>query len=371
MDWQAGAVGLAEQVTGPESRWRTPVATTRRDVFVPAWWRRDGEVWRLHTADVEPDAVYTDDSLVTRVGPVHADHAEPDQTVTGRATSSSTQPALLVKMFRHAHIGDQHTVLEVGTGSGYGCALLCARLTDRQVTSIDIDDYLVQAAGARLAAVGYSPHLVCTDATAAVDGIYDRVVATVGLRPIPPALVAAVAPGGRLVAVVSGIRAVLTADRLDDGRLFGRIEHATGAFMPARHGDDCDPAVPQPALDEHGESVGPGLYPLANPDDHWELASMLGVTHPHVEMRWSSPDSDGVASCLLWDTDGSWARAEGAPGKIPLVHQSGPQRLWTQLDELKTQWLIEGGFPLYGAAALVDLDGSVDLLRGTWRRKIT
>ncbi len=368
--WEAHAAALADQVAHPASRWHGRLASIPRHVFVPAWWQREADGWHRHVAADDLEAVYTDTSLVTRVGPLHADHAEPDQVAAGRSTSSSTQPSLLVKMNRYAMLDDGMDVLEIGTGSGYGTALLAARLGSRHVSSVDVDADLVMAAGSRLAEVGLHPRLAVADATAHVDGTYDRIIATVALRPIPPTLVKALRPGGRLVAVVSGIRAVLTADRLDDGRLFGRIEHATAGFMNTRSGDDYEPATEQPSLDAEGETVDVGVYPLADPDDHWELASMLGVTHPDVECRWHGPGEDGNAVCLLWGADGSWASAWGRPGEVPVVHQAGPQRLWTVLDGLKTRWLTDGGFPLYGAAVLVDLDGSVDLMHGNWRHKI-
>ena len=368
--WEAYATALAHEAAPGASRWHRPIACTPRHLFVPAWWQRGPGGWRRHDAECDLESVYKDASLVTRVGPAHADHATPGQVAAGRATSSSTQPSLLVKMNRHAMIDDGMDVLEIGTGSGYGTALLTARLGDAHVASVDVDPYLVDAAASRLRAAGHAPTLTVCDATEHVDGTYDRIISTVALRPIPPTLVKALRPGGRLVAVISGIRAVLAADRLEDGRLLGRIEHATAGFMNTRRGEDYEAVPVQPGLDEEGEVVGPGLYPLADPDVHWELASMLGVTHPGVATRWWEPGERGGAVCLLWDVDGSWARAEGRPGQVPLVHQAGPQRLWTILEGLKTQWLEDGGFPLYGAAALVELDGSVDLMRGTWRKKI-
>ncbi|MBV9730388.1 MAG: hypothetical protein JO309_13480 [Pseudonocardiales bacterium] len=73
-------------------------------------------------------AAYRDRSLVTRVGPRHADHAGPGERPVGRPTSSATLPGLIVQMLRQAHIGDNTDVLDVGTGSGYGCAVLAHRL---------------------------------------------------------------------------------------------------------------------------------------------------------------------------------------------------------------------------------------------------
>nr|WP_279354711.1 class I SAM-dependent methyltransferase [Frankia canadensis] len=44
-------------------------------------------------------------------------------------------------------------MLDVGTGSGYGTALLARRYGSSQVTTIDVDPHLVAAATDRLAAL--------------------------------------------------------------------------------------------------------------------------------------------------------------------------------------------------------------------------
>ncbi len=41
---------------------------------------------------------------------------------------------------RHACITDGVDVLDVGPGSGYGCAVLATRLGDGHVTSVDVDE---------------------------------------------------------------------------------------------------------------------------------------------------------------------------------------------------------------------------------------
>ncbi len=53
-----------------------------------------------------------------------------------------------------------HRVLEIGTGTGYNAALLCRRVGDRNVVSVDIDAELVGAARIRLAELGHHPTVV-------------------------------------------------------------------------------------------------------------------------------------------------------------------------------------------------------------------
>lgn len=61
-------------------------------------------------------------------------------------------------------------------GQGYNAALLSHRLGDANVSSIDIDPTLVETAHARLADLGYRPHLCAGDGAAgfAQQAPYDR-----------------------------------------------------------------------------------------------------------------------------------------------------------------------------------------------------
>ncbi|MFD0447326.1 methyltransferase domain-containing protein [Streptomyces indonesiensis] len=60
-------------------------------------------------------------------------------------------------MFQHARIDDADRLLDVGTGSGYGAALAARRLSDEQVTSVDVDLYLTEIARKRLSEAASHP----------------------------------------------------------------------------------------------------------------------------------------------------------------------------------------------------------------------
>ncbi|WP_268762062.1 methyltransferase domain-containing protein, partial [Frankia casuarinae] len=62
-------------------------------------------------------------------------------------------PALALRMYQHAQLAEGLNILDVGTGSGYGAALLARRYDDQRITTIDVDPYLVAAAADRLAAL--------------------------------------------------------------------------------------------------------------------------------------------------------------------------------------------------------------------------
>ncbi|WP_353964039.1 hypothetical protein [Streptomyces canus] len=142
-------------MTPDAHEWHGTVSATPRHVLLPRWWRRipdsPAEDWQLVGHDLNQAdrirAVYTDETLVTRVGPLHADHARPVDHATGSPTSSSTLPGLIVSMLHMLDAKPGQDVLDVGTGSGYSAALRGHRIGDDHVTSVDVDPYLVQSPG--------------------------------------------------------------------------------------------------------------------------------------------------------------------------------------------------------------------------------
>ncbi|MBD0710663.1 MULTISPECIES: methyltransferase domain-containing protein [unclassified Streptomyces] len=373
--WQEHAERHAERVADPDSRWFAPVARTARHALVPRWWEADGEGrWALRDGPADPvgwaEAAYSDRSLVTRVGPLHADHARPGDRPEGLPTSSATMPSLIVRMLRHARLGDGLSVLDLGTGAGGLTAYACRRLGERCVTSLDVDSYLVEAARERLARMGLAPRMVTADATGHIPGTYDRIVSTVGL-PAGPALrpvVAALKPGGRLTTTLGRTCLIVTGWKLKDGAVSGVVERDMAGFMPARSGADYPPALARllaHARTADGEERTTGRYPVLNLAEAWELRSLLEVVSPGVECAY---EADGRArTALLAHPDGSWARAFAEWTDPPEVHQGGPRRLWAKLESLRHRLNAEGVLPLLGARALVTPDGVVHLSRGNWR----
>ncbi len=263
------AAWLAGKAAHPASRWYPVIASVPRHTFVPRWWVRVApgplwhDAWELRDGPAEPDAwmndAYADKSLITQVGEQHADHASPSDKPTGQPTSSATLPGLLVQMYRHAMIGDGMDVLDVGAGSGYGTALLAARLGDTHVTSIDVDDHLAEAAAERLSAAGMHPKVHTCDASGELPGSYDRIISTVAVRPIPASWLAALRPGGRLVTTLTGTSLIITADKTPDGGAAGRTEWDRAGFT---HIVGRDPPGPAQELDHrvrvHVRRTGPG-----------------------------------------------------------------------------------------------------------------
>ncbi|MFE7480096.1 methyltransferase domain-containing protein [Streptomyces sp. NPDC057552] len=375
MNWEKEAGRLADRVTDPDSRWLAPVATVPRHELVPRWWEADDAgTWVLRNGVDDPaawaQAAYSDRSLVTRVGPLHADRAGPGDRPEGLPTSSATLPSLVVRMLRHGRLGDGLSLLDLGTGAGGLTAYASRRIGDHLVTSLDVDPYLTEAAGVRLAAMGLHPTFVTADATTRVPGTYERIVSTVGL-PAGPGLrpvLAALVPGGRIATTIGRTSLIVTGWKHNDGDVVGVVERDTAGFLPTRSGDDYPPALTglfALARTSEGETTGIGRYPVVDVAEAWELRSMLEVTTPGVE---SAFETDGeTRTAYLVHPDGSWARATAEWTDPPEVHQGGPQRLWGALERVRNRLNTEGSLPLLGARVRITPDGVVHLSRGGWR----
>jgi protein-L-isoaspartate O-methyltransferase len=372
MDWLPHAKRLAASVTRPESRWFEPLANTARHTFVPRWWENTDGHWALRDGAADPEqwmqTAYSDRTLVTRVGPHRADTAEPGTVIrTGLPTSSSTLPGLVVTMYRHAMIADDSQVL-VTTGTGYGTALACKRLSDKQVTSIDVDSDLVDQAADRLAKTGHHPQLAVCDITGNLPGQYDRIVSTVSVRPVPASWLAALRPGGRLVTTIAGTGLILTADKTEDGGAAGRITPDPAGFMRTRQGDDYDRPtedVWDTAQSADPDQVTTSRYPLLYVPDSWDIMSLLELEVPGIDHRLQQ---DGEARTVsMVHADGSWVRATaGGFLDAPTVYQGGPRRLWDALERIRNRLNREGGLPVYGSRVIISPDGDTTLSRGGW-----
>ena len=124
-------------------------------------------------------------------------------------------------------------VLEIGTGSGYQCAVLCQM--GMKVHSIERQKELFDSAGPLLRELGYKPFLYYGDGYKGKEAFapYDGIIVTCGAPFIPEALTEQLKEGGRLVIPVGpdGKQRMLTIDKKANGELV-ETDHGDAAFVP-------------------------------------------------------------------------------------------------------------------------------------------
>ena len=111
-----------------------------------------------------------------------------------------SQPYIVALMTDLMNLRPEHTVLEIGTGSGYQAAILAELVAT--VCTIEIVEPLARQAEARLREQGYA-----RTRTRIGDGYYgwedcgpfDSIIVTAAASHIPPPLIKQLKPGGRMV----------------------------------------------------------------------------------------------------------------------------------------------------------------------------
>ena len=139
--------------------------------------------------------------------PALAPHAYDDSALPIAAGQTISQPYIVAAMAEAAELRAADRVLEIGTGSGYGAAVLRG-LADVVVT-VERHPDLAEAAAANLEAAGPGD-VVVVEGDGSVGwpelAPYDAIVVTAAGPTIPPSLVAQLADGGRLVMPVGARR---------------------------------------------------------------------------------------------------------------------------------------------------------------------
>lgn len=169
----------------------------------------------------------------------YTDHALP---IAGEQTIS--QPYVVARMTELLEVGPEHSVLEIGTGSGYQTAIL-ARLA-RRVYSLERVPELAKQAIRRMRELGFdNVKIQIFDGTVGWSEAapFDRILVTAAAPRAPAPLVEQLAPRGRMVIPEGDRGSQRLMVYIKDAR--GRLQSAAGegvAFVPliGRHGWDED-----------------------------------------------------------------------------------------------------------------------------------
>ncbi|MFC5750407.1 ATP-grasp peptide maturase system methyltransferase [Actinomadura rugatobispora] len=338
-------------------QWRRAVERVPRHLFVPEFFRwTDGPngvtLWAPVSGDHDPDRwlelAYRDETWVTQLDR-HITPHDVTEPVSGDPTSSSTLPGLVVRMLEYLAVADDTTVLEIGTGTGYSTALMCDRLGDGRITSIEVDPGVAANAAAALRRAGFAPNLVNGDGLDGVPGRapYDRVIATCSVRKIPRAWLDQTRSGGRILVTVTGWLGgygLAMLDMGDDGVAEGRFLPGTVSFMIAR------PQAPSPISDDQMSTAFKALTEatsraaVVGPDirQDWAGTFVTQLALPAAQVKTISIDGGPLITYYVDTATGSAASLTPEPGGGWTVRQSGRIRLWDDAESAVAIWRRAG-----------------------------
>ncbi|HJQ79932.1 MAG TPA: protein-L-isoaspartate(D-aspartate) O-methyltransferase [Lacipirellulaceae bacterium] len=134
------------------------------------------------------------------VPPELVDLAYDDRALPIGLEQTISQPYTVAFMCQEALLTANDKVLEIGTGSGYGAAVLS--LLTREVHTIERIEELFHAARDRLARLGYdNVRVYLDDGTQGLpsDAPFDAIICTAGAEVLPEAYGQQLTDGGRLV----------------------------------------------------------------------------------------------------------------------------------------------------------------------------
>lgn len=126
-------------------------------------------------------------------------HAYEDRPLALGEEQTISQPYMIARMLIELDLRPEDRVLDIGTGSGYQAALLGCLC--RQVFSVEVRPALLERAQRTLDALGYrNVHTFLGDGRQGLAAYapFDVIICAAATDDVPPALVAQLAPGGRL-----------------------------------------------------------------------------------------------------------------------------------------------------------------------------
>jgi protein-L-isoaspartate(D-aspartate) O-methyltransferase len=299
---------------------------------------------------LQPDkwmlAVYSNSAIVTQF-----DDGRTQWPDVGEIpTCSASMPSTVVGMLDYLDVKRGHSVLEIGTGTGFNAALLYEVVgPSGDITTVEIDQEMAKAARNRLAVAGFARvRTLLGDATTGTfeAAPFDRVISTasVHLGHVPYPWVQQTKPGGIIVAPV---RADLTSGPLvrfivnNDGTATGRMVPMGVEFMEVRSqrtaGTPDDNFNWQDNTADHRiTKISPWLI-FSDIVSRWALAVALPSCRYNMKENkfvWlRDPVSCSWAS-IIPDADGRF-----------LVRQQGIRRLWDEA-ESAYRWWIDHGKPV-------------------------
>lgn len=138
-----------------------------------------------------PRHVFFENALVS--------HAYQDKAFPIGEGQTISQPYTVARQTELLDLRPGMKVLEIGTGSGYQCAVLME--LGVSVYTIEYQPVLFKRTKLTLPQMGYRPHFFLGDGSSGLPQFapYDRIIVTAGAPSVPAPLIEQLSPGGMLV----------------------------------------------------------------------------------------------------------------------------------------------------------------------------
>ena len=161
------------------------------------------------------------------------DHAYQDKAFPIAAGQTISQPYTVAFQTELLQIEKDSKILEIGTGSGYQCAILCEM--GAKVYSIERQLELFKLTSKFLPKIGYRPKkLIFGDGYKGLPGEapFDGIIVTAGAPFVPKPLMSQLAIGGRLVIPVGDKVQIMTLFIRKGTKEFEKHEFGEFRFVP-------------------------------------------------------------------------------------------------------------------------------------------
>ncbi len=201
---------------------------------------------RKKLADTITNKGIKDQKVIDAIGKVTRHHfmdsgfvefAYRDQAFPIGAGQTISQPYTVAFQTELLQVEKHHKILEVGTGSGYQCAILLE--LGAKVHTIERQRELFLKSRALLTEMGYKPYFYYGDGYKGLpkNAPFDKILITAGAPEIPVELLKQLKIGGRMVVPVGGSsgQVMMAIDRIAENE-YNESEHGHFSFVPMLKG---------------------------------------------------------------------------------------------------------------------------------------
>lgn len=356
-----------------EPLWADAIAAVPRADFLPDLvWVYDMDTRTSKPVDQRTDseawlaAAYADVPLVTQWDDGNHSGTEPGRV----ATSSASMPSVVAQMLADVDLQPSMRVMEVGAGTGWSAALMAHVLGPDAVVTIEIDPFVGEQAAKNLNRAGTRVRLVVGDGREgwATDAPYDRVIATAGIRAVPPAWIAQTSPGGLILApwgtAYGNGDALLKLTVAGDGTAAGRFVRPL-EFMKLRSDRTAWPHLADRLPEGFPAGLEPGTTGVTLSEltgEKWDPTEfVIGLAVPgcaHAVLA----DGDVTSVWFYGLTDASWATVTFDGETAVSVYEGGGRRLWSEVESALAWWVSAGRPELSRFGLTVDARGETPWL---------